>query len=100
VLGERVGRAQLDQPRLGLPVRQVNRILLRRSRVSFRRAPLARDTRVAKKKGPLASQRPKSREETPKEGGGNVREDDAALHQYAPAPHKKQVSLTYPSHGC
>jgi hypothetical protein len=53
-----------------------------------------------KKKGPLASQRPKSREETPKEGGGAVQADDTALHKYAPAPHKKQVSLTYPSHGC
>jgi hypothetical protein len=50
-----------------------------------------------KKKGPPASQRPKSREETPKEGGGNVREDIAAPHKYAPAPHKKQVPLTYSS---
>ena len=55
---------------------------------------------VPKKKGPPASQRPKSREETPKEGGGVVQGDDTALHKYAPAPHKKQVSLTYSSHGC
>ena len=53
-----------------------------------------------KKKGPLASKRPKSREETPKEGGGNRREPVAALQQYACAAHKKQVFLTYPPHGC
>jgi hypothetical protein len=39
--------------------------------------------------------RPKSREETPKEGGGNARTRIAALHQYAPASHKKQGLLTY-----
>jgi len=39
--------------------------------------------------------RPKSREETPKEGGGNAKTRIAALHQYAPAPHKKQGALTY-----
>src|SRR5262245_31508905 len=39
--------------------------------------------------------RPKSREETPKEGGGNARTRIAALHQYASAPHKKQGVLTY-----
>src|SRR5262249_19255437 len=39
--------------------------------------------------------RPKSREETPKEGGGNARTRIAALHQYAPASHKKQEVLTY-----
>jgi len=39
--------------------------------------------------------RPKSREETPKEGGGNARTRIAALHQYAPATHKKQEPLTY-----
>jgi hypothetical protein len=40
-------------------------------------------------------QRPKSREETPKEGGGNARDRIAALHQYAPAPHKTQGVLSY-----
>jgi hypothetical protein len=33
----------------------------------------------AKKKGPLASKRPKSREETPKEGGGTRRKSRTAL---------------------
>ena len=53
-----------------------------------------------KKKGRRTCRRPKSREETPKEGGGNRREPVAALHKYAPAPHKKQVFLTYSAHGC
>src|SRR5262245_21179790 len=49
------------------------------------------------KKEPLARmcRRPKSTEETPKEVGGNARTRIAALHQYAPAPHKKQEVLTY-----
>ena len=50
-----------------------------------------RNKRRSQEKGPSASRRPKSREETPKEGGGNEREPVTALHQYAPAPHKKQV---------
>jgi hypothetical protein len=48
-----------------------------------------------KKKGRRQCQRPKSREETPKEGGGNARERVTALHQYAAAPHKKQGVLSY-----
>jgi len=48
-------------------------------------------------KGPLTlRERPKSREETPKEGDGNARETSryrtAATYT---APHKKQVLLTY-----
>jgi hypothetical protein len=36
------------------------------------------------------------REETPKEGGVNpIRGPDTALQQYATAPHKEQVILTY-----
>jgi hypothetical protein len=43
----------------------------------------------AQKKGPLVrNKRPKSREETPKEGGGNARDRVAALQQYATAVHK------------
>ena len=42
------------------------------------------------KKGPLASKRPKSREETPKEGGGNRRKPVAALQQYVIALHQMQ----------
>jgi len=59
--------------------------------------PLARgDIARRQKKEPLARmcRRPKSREETPKEGGGNARTRIAALHQYAPASHKKQGVLT------
>ena len=47
-----------------------------------RSAPMARRTSAqvhAKKKGPLASKRPKSREETPKEGGGTRRKSRTAL---------------------
>jgi hypothetical protein len=43
-----------------------------------------------RKKGRLRCKRPKSREETPKEGGGNMPEHVAALQQYATAPHKPQ----------
>jgi hypothetical protein len=42
------------------------------------------------KKGPLACQRPKSREETPKEGGDNASDRATALQEYATALHKKQ----------
>ena len=52
------------------------------------------------KKGPPAKPRPKSREETPKEGGGNRTEARTALHKYAPAPHQMQVLLTHLSHSC
>jgi hypothetical protein len=41
-----------------------------------------------------------SREETPKEGGGNERELIAALHKYATALHKTQELLTYFRHAC
>jgi hypothetical protein len=41
-----------------------------------------------------------SREETPKEGGGNERKLVAALHKYATALHKTQGLLTYFRHGC
>jgi hypothetical protein len=34
---------------------------------------------IGKEKGPLASKRPKSREETPKEGGGTRRKSRTAL---------------------
>ncbi|MGO9238187.1 MAG: hypothetical protein ACLP4V_30365 [Methylocella sp.] len=49
--------------------------------------------RHRKERGRLrCHKRPKSREETPKEGiGGN---NLAALQQYAPATHKTQVMLT------
>jgi hypothetical protein len=52
------------------------------------------------KKGRLRCKRPKSREETPKEGGGNEREPVAALQQYACATHKMQAFLNFSSHGC
>jgi hypothetical protein len=35
--------------------------------------------KIHKEKGPLASKRPKSREETPKEGGGTRRKSRTAL---------------------
>ncbi len=44
----------------------------------------------AKKEAASACQRPKSREETPKEGGGITTVRDTALRQYAGAPHKMQ----------
>jgi hypothetical protein len=46
------------------------------------------------KKGRSRVQAAKSREETPKEGGGNATSRIAALQQYATAPHKRQVWLT------
>jgi hypothetical protein len=47
-----------------------------------------------KKKGPLAmSKRPKSREETPKEGSGSA-ESATAPQQYATALHKVQEFLS------
>jgi hypothetical protein len=48
-----------------------------------------------KKKGPLAmSKRPKSREETPKEGSGSA-ESATAPQQYATALHKVQGFLNH-----
>ncbi len=41
------------------------------------------------------NKRPKSREETPKEGGGNAKGSRPALQQYVIAPHKTQGVLTY-----
>ena len=46
----------------------------------------------AKKEAAGGCQRPKSREETPKEGGGNTSDRVTALRKYEPAPHKKQES--------
>ena len=74
-----------------------------RSRSCGRTAPprnrrLRRDEWLAaQEKGPLTLQeRPKSREETPKEGDGNARSSLAtALQQYTPRSHKTQVLLTY-----
>ena len=49
------------------------------------------------KKGPFeGSERPKSREETPKEGSGML-EGHAALQQYVIALHKKQGSSRVPA---
>ena len=53
-------------------------------------APGEKRPPIDKKKGPLASKRPKSREETPKEGGGNAQERITALQQYVIAAHQKQ----------
>ena len=46
------------------------------------------------KRAACVSKRPKSREETPKEGGGSARDRATALQQYVIATHKKQVVLT------
>ncbi len=45
-----------------------------------------------KKRPPAGCQRPKSREETPKEGGGITSDRDTALRKYDRASHKKQES--------
>jgi hypothetical protein len=47
------------------------------------------------KRAARGCKRPKSREETPKEGGGNASNRATALQQYVSAPHKKQGALTY-----
>ena len=47
------------------------------------------------KRAARGCKRPKSREETPKEGGGNARNRATALQQYVSASHKKQGPLTY-----
>ena len=50
------------------------------------------------------NERPKSREETPKEGSGMALESHAALQQYVIAPHKKQgsndVLAAFSEHWC
>src|SRR2546421_793894 len=55
-----------------------------------------------KEKGPLASKRPKSREETPKEGGGTRRKSCTALQQ--DTPHRTKGKRCPPGkirlHGC
>jgi hypothetical protein len=56
--------------------------------------PSSNGSGMHKKRAASQWQRPKSREETPKEGGGNARDRVTALHQYAPASHKKQGVLT------
>jgi hypothetical protein len=47
------------------------------------------------KRAARGCKRPKSREETPKEGGGNASNRATALQQYVSASHKKQGALTY-----
>ena len=49
-------------------------------------------TNLQKKEAASGCQRPKSREETPKEGGGITSDRDTALRKYERAPHKKQES--------
>src|SRR3954452_11664250 len=46
--------------------------------------PSDRHSAKGQEKGPLASKRPKSREETPKEGGGRRRKSRTALQQDTP----------------
>ena len=41
------------------------------------------------------NKRPKSREETPKEGGGNASDRATALREYATALHKKQGEISH-----
>ena len=54
-----------------------------------------------KKKGPSASRRPKSREETPKEGGGEPsRSPIPRCTNMLPQRTKRKASLTYSPHGC
>ena len=47
---------------------------------------------LAKKEAASGCQRPKSREETPKEGDGITSDRDTALRKYERASHKKQES--------
>jgi hypothetical protein len=47
-------------------------------------------SRIEEKRAACVGKRPKSREETPKEGGGYERKLDAALQQYVIAMHKMQ----------
>src|SRR5258708_32995608 len=47
------------------------------------------------KRAARGCKRPKSREETPREGGGNASNRATALQQYVSASHKKQGALTY-----
>jgi hypothetical protein len=51
---------------------------------------IARVMGIPKRKGPLASKRPKSREETPKEGGGKVMQITYRTAITYTAPHQNQ----------